>query len=146
MATAGLLARGTKLQRETTPGSGTFTDIPEAKDLAWPNPTSEEVDMTNQDSAGRAAEFLIGTQDFGEVTFNGNYIPANAVLALLITDRDANPPTKRIYRLLLPGSVAPATTFEAFVSGFDRTADVRGAIQYSGRLRVTGLPVEDATP
>jgi len=104
------------------------------------------VDVTNQDSAGRAKEFLIGDQDFGEVTTNGNYIPADAVLAQLITDRDANPPLVRTYRVLLPGAAAPATTFTAFVSGFDRTADVTGAIQYAVRLRVTGLPVEDATP
>jgi len=146
MATSAILARGTKLQRETSPGSGTFTDIPEAKDISWPNPTSAEVDVTNQDSAGRAKEFLIGEQDFGEVSTNGNYIPANTVLAQLVTDRDANPPTQRTYRVLLPGSVAPATTFTAFVSGFDRSADVTGAIQYALRLRVTGLPVEDASP
>jgi len=146
MATAAILARGTKLQRETTPASGTFTDIPERKDISWPNPTSAEVDVTNQDSAGRAKEFLIGEQDFGEVTANGNYIPGSAVLAQLITDRDANPPTQRTYRILLPGSVAPATTFTAFVSGYDRTGDVAGAAQDAVRLRVTGLPVEDATP
>lgn len=142
MATAAVLARGTQIFREDTPASGTFTTLlPECKNIQWPNPSSTEVDVTNQDSAGRAKEFLIGEQDFGECIADCNYIPGNAVQQQLITDRDADPPTSRLYRIKRPDGTWQ-TEFTAYVSGFDRTADPTRELQGNLRLRVTGLPTE----
>src|SRR5262245_16270041 len=96
-------ARGTKIQRETSPGSGTWTSITSARDISFPQPTVEEIDFTNQDSPSNSKEFLSGDVDFGEVSFTVNYQPADATHVQLIADVASG--TSRQYRVLIPGAV-----------------------------------------
>ena len=140
MATAALKSRGTKIQVDV---SGTFTDIPEAKDIQFPSPTVDEIDVTNQDSPSNSKEFLPGDVDYGEVTFSVNYLYNHARHMALITDQAAG--TKRDYRVLVVGSVL-AVQFNAYVKSITRQGPVSGAYSMDVVLRVTGSPAEDTTP
>ena len=135
-------SRGTKIQVDT--GGGTFADIPEAKDITFASPRTDEIDVTNQDSASGTKEFIAGDNDFGTVTFSCNYIPANARHVAILSDQVAG--TKRQWRVLLASPHSLAQEFEAFVQTAGRNATVSGVYELNVTLRVTGLPAEDTTP
>jgi len=141
MATAALKSRGTKIQVDV---SGTFTDIPEAKDIAFASPDSEEIDVTNQDSPSNTKEFLAGDVDFREVTFSCNYLWNHARHIALIADQAAG--TKRQYRVLMASPAVLAQEFQAYVKSVGRQGPVGGVYALDVTLRVTGLPVEDTSP
>lgn len=140
MATAALKSRGTQIQVD--PGGG-FVSIPEAKDIQFPSPDVEEIDVTNQDSASNSKEFLPGDVDFGRVTFSCNYLYDNARHIALIADQAAG--TSREYRVLMVGSVH-AVQFTAYVQTVTRRGPVNGVYELDITLRVTGQPTEDTTP
>ena len=142
MATAALKSRGTQIQVDTT-GTGTWASIPEAKDIVFPTPTSDEIDVTNQDSPSNSKEFVPGDIDPQEVTFSCNYLWNNTRHMALITDQVSG--VVRPYRVKLVGDVL-APTFNAYVRTVARRGPVSGVYEMDVTLRVSGAVTEDTTP
>lgn len=97
-------AKGTLLQREDSEGAGTYTTIPEVKDITGPALSSGEHDATSHSTAGLFKEFKAGLIDPGEIQCAINYIATNASHKLFLSDQIAF--TERNYKLI--------TTFGTF--------------------------------
>jgi len=141
------VANGTQLQRETTPGGGTFTQIADMVDFSGPENTAGEVDITNLDDlTGR--QYLPGLVDRGQLSCTFHFDPDNAAHQQLFTDQVANPPTVSLYRLQYPvGSPNNHyTEFDAFVQSTSRSGGVDTPATLNLSLRITGNVVEGTLP
>ena len=152
MAVVGpFLANGTKLQVETTPGGGTYSDIALAVDFSGPASEAAEIDVTTLDDVtGR--KYLPGLPDRGDLSVSFLWDPENTFHKQFFTDQVASPPTIRSYRLLWPVSVGGSgtdkytTTFNAFVKTANRAGGVDAPVNLSVALRITGAVVEASLP
>lgn len=135
-----IFGKGTLIQRETAPASGTYVTVAEAKSISGPTFEAEEVDVTNHDSPGDFREFIRGLVDPGELTFEINYQPDNAEHQQLFDDLKNG--TKRNYKILW-SQMTPTQyqmDFEAFVRSMPITNPVDNVLSAEVTLRVTGQP------
>lgn len=102
MATAGNIAFGVV----ATLNSQT---IGEVTNLGGIEMTADTVEMTSHDSADRYREFVQGLRDAGEITIEGNHVPADAGQAEIMTQFNAD-------------AAVPATI--VFADGSDWSASV----------------------
>jgi predicted secreted protein len=132
-----IFGKGTLLQVETSPGSGTYTTIAEVKSISGPTGESDEIDVTNHDSVGDYREFVRGLIDAGEITTSVNWQPDIAIHQQLHSDQAAG--TKRNWRINWNQMTVPwGLSFEAFVKtlGFENPVD--NVLAGNATLRVTG--------
>ncbi len=139
-----ILGRGAKFQVESAV-PGVYTSYPEPKEITPPNPSSDEIDVTNQDSPGRTKELIAGAIDYGEASFNGNYIPSNVAVQQAIADASSGNQITRNYRILFPGG-ARSIDFAGWIKGIPRTFPVSGVMEITVNVRCTGLPIENPAP
>lgn len=122
-------------------GPEVFTTIAEVKDISGPSLSMATIDVTNQSSTGGWAEFIGGIKDAGEVTFDVNFLPAdathNAATGLI---RDYNNRTKRNFQLVFPDAGATTWSFAALVTAFQPTEPIGDALTASVTLKITGQP------
>ena len=101
---------------------------------------ASEVDITTLDSPNRAQEFMAGAVNAGEMSFEG--IIKKSLDELTVTRMmgliQANKTEK--WEVKFPSGAT--WVFDAFVSNFETSeATVDGMVEFSGSLRITGLPV-----
>jgi len=131
-----VLSRGTLLKRKI---SGVFTTIPEAGDVSFPGSTREEIDVTTQDSPGQTKEFLGGDIDFGEIAQDMNFVPTNAVHAVLVADSLSASVVQEWQISYAAGT--KTCSFSGYVKGYAITGPVNGVYKATLTIRCTGLPV-----
>lgn len=137
--TQAFLGKGTQLQVEDSPGSGTFTTYAEVLSISGPSLEGGEVDVTNMDSPGRNREFIAGLLDAGTITFDTNYIPSNTLHQQLLSDAQANPQTTRAHRIRFAQlSPVQRLDFDAFVQSVPLNIPVDSQATQNVTLRVTG--------
>lgn len=131
-----LLARGTQLQVEDSPGAGTYTTIPGCRNITGPSGGAQPFEVTDHDST--AKEYLVDLPDEGEITATLNWDPDETLHIQLWTDRAGQ--TVRKYRLRWGSMSTPkATTFDAYVTNLSPDADAQGAaLGASLTLKITG--------
>lgn len=145
------LANGTKLQVETTPGGGSYSDITLGVDFSGPSNDVAEIDVsTLDDVTGR--KYLPGLVDRGDFTMSFMWDAESTQHKQFFTDQVASPPTIRSYRIVWPMSVGGSgtdkytTTFNAFVKNASRSGGVDAPIVLNLTLRITGSVVEANLP
>jgi predicted secreted protein len=119
-------------------GSESFTTVAEVKNIQRTGSKSDQVDVTNMDSVGAYREYLPTLLDAGEISFTGNYIPADATQQNLQTLFDNR--TKRNCKIVLPNSLGH-WAFAAYIAGLDFDLSVDKEATISVKLKVTGKPV-----
>lgn len=139
MATGALSAFGTLLKLGDGATNEAFTTIAEVRDISGPSLAMDAVEVTSHSSTSAYREFIGGLLDGGEVTFDVNFLPANAThsySAGLIKDLHGR--TKRNFQIIWPGTTT--WSFAAFVTKFEPSAAVDGALSASVTLKITGVP------
>lgn len=132
------IAYGAKLEVETAPGSAVFTEILEIKSVNKPDASIDDVDVTHMSSPGLAKEFLAGMTDFGDISFDINWVPGGGTDQFIEAWRASG--LVRATRLTYPGNVKD--TFPAYVKGYSAGASSPGdALTGQLTLKVAGLPV-----
>jgi len=133
---------GTLIKRGNGDGPPeTFTTIAGARDVAGPALTREIIDVTSQESSGDYAEKMPGPMDAGKVTFALFWNPAGATHdehTGLVADFNAG--VARSYQLYYPDAGHKTCTFEAFVTSFAPTGEVKGMLTAAVELDITGVP------
>lgn len=137
----------TKVQVETTPGGGTFTDITDAINWTGPESTAPQIDVTNMDdSSGR--QYKPGIVDQGTVAVSFHFDPENTNHQQLRSDQVAEPPTERLYRIQYPVG-APNNHYDEFNASVE-TASTSGGLDTPAllnlTLRVTGAVTPGTLP
>lgn len=141
MATAVTAAIGTLLKLGDGATSETFTTIAEVRDIDGPTLSAEEIDVTNHSTTGNYAESIAGLLDAGTVSFDVNYLPANATHNATDGLLDEFENRRRSnYQLVLTDSANTTQAFNAFVQQFSMRFPVREQNQASVVLRIVGQP------
>ena len=127
---------GGKVERSTN--GTTYTEIPEARGLVVPSPTTDYQDVTSLDSPNRTREFVKGLIDPGEITLNCNYTTDGYVQQA--ADQAASGAI--YYRVTMPPLDAQTTgdvfTFRGFPTPAIQADDVGAPISMTVTVRITG--------
>jgi predicted secreted protein len=136
--TTAIRSIGTLFQVETTPGGGTYVTIAE---LTAINPalSSDELDVTNHDSASRYREFIQGLKS-GEFSIEGNYLPGNSTHDTttntgLLSNFDAG--TVKNWKIIFPDSGSTTWTFAGIVREHSVSGPVDDKLSFTATVRVT---------
>ncbi|MCK5581325.1 MAG: hypothetical protein KAJ18_08640 [Candidatus Omnitrophica bacterium] len=122
-------------------GSGSpvsYTAIPEIKTFNGPGGAGQVIDVTDLDSA--AMEKIMGLPDEGQLSFDINYIPDNAVHVSLRTARENQ--TLTPMKITFTDTTGTVWTFNAYVTGFTVTGGVNAALNAAVTLEITGAIAE----
>jgi hypothetical protein len=128
-------AYGTQLKRGATA-------IAQITNISGPGLSLDMEDVTSHDSTG-AWEEVVGTiLRSGEITVDLVYDPANATHKYAATGLlyDMVLRTATTYSIVFPDAALTTWTFTAFVVGFEPSADVKGALTATAKLKITGSP------
>lgn len=133
MPSSAVKAGGTLLKIGDGGGSETFTTIAEVKDIEGPSMEASLEEVTSHDSGNRR-EFIATLLDNGEVTFDINYYSAATQDSLRT---DLNNQARRNFQLVFPLPSPETWSFAAFVTGFQLSAPVEGALTASVTIKLT---------
>ena len=98
----------------------------------------DAIDVTNHGSTSAYREFVAGLIEPGEVTIEGNHIPADAGQVAILTHMEAR--TKRALLITYPD--ASNWAFSAMVTSYNAAdAPVDGKLAFSATFKVSGVPV-----
>lgn len=105
-----------------------------------PSPTRDIIDTTHAASPDMAREFIVGLIDYGEATFEINWVPGDATDALLAGISLETEP--RIWMMTFTQITGdPSVTFDAYLTAYERNAPTEDKMTASITLKVTGAPV-----
>jgi len=117
---------------------GALTELAEIFAVTPPNPQVDDVEATHFKSPNRYREYITGLIEYGEGTFEMNYVPGSATDILIraaITDGVA-----RSYKIAIPdGDVGLwEITGECIVKGYERSIPIDDRMTATMTIRFTG--------
>jgi hypothetical protein len=136
-------AKGTQLQYETAPASGTFQTIAELGEITADFGEPERPDITSHSTVGNRREFAAGLQGEGSVSAPiVSYDPSDATHIFLMADKVAEPPPTRAWRLRMPNPpyASPVRRFDfnGFVSRMSPSFPPDGVARADLSIVITG--------
>ena len=140
------LGYGTLLQRYTgtTPGvMDGFETVAEQVNISGPNFTSDDVEVTSHDSPDSTKEFIPALMDTGAISFDGNFIPSDAMQQQLITDQVNR--TVSDWRIVLPDATDYANrtkwSFEGYIKTLDFSYPTPTQMTINGTMKLAGAAI-----
>ena len=131
------LGYGTLFQREIDGAPGTWATVTETIKAGGPQAKADMKEVSNLLSPNTYKEFIAGLRDGGEFTWEGNYIPKDAVQLKLRADLDAG--TLKKWQVILPGTLG-TWSFSGFVMSITPTYPLDDRASYTGAIKITGQP------
>jgi len=126
-------SQGFKLEASTDGGSpASYTEVKEIKNFKAFNGQASEIDVTHLQSAGK--EFRMGLQDWGNCTFDTNYVSSDAGQALLKTCKGTR---QKVY-FKMTCSNGLVITFTGYVLSLNLSGGVDSILEASYDVRVSG--------
>lgn len=118
------------------------TTIAQVTNISGPGLTADTEDVTSMDSTGAWEEHVVTLLRSGEVTADLVYDPAAATHKYasggLLYDLVSR--TAQTYSIVFSDTGGTTWSFSAFVTGFEPSAPVDGALTASVTLKITGAP------
>ncbi len=144
MTSKAIVTKGTKLQRGDAQPTEAFTTIGEVTGFKGPNGKVSSIDVTSFDS--EAMEYKPGLADFGELSFDFNFVPGDVQQQGARADLALG--TIRNHKLIFKDHPTNPTTiaFVGFLTTMDLTGSTNQVVKGSGALKITGLPVITYAP
>lgn len=137
-------AFGTELEMgrgDTNPGPETFDVIAQVTSLGGPGLSLDTEDVTTHDSTGAWEEVVATVLRTGEVSLDIAYDPTHDTHDYAGTRglvRKLHDKTLSNFKVTWPGNVE--WSFTAFVTAFEPSAPVDGALTAAVTLKITGQP------
>ncbi len=133
---AAAVARGAVIAYQSNPSVG-FQNLAEIKSIDFTGAKYDLSDVTNYES-GNFREWLTTLADSGEVSFTGNYVPADSSQQALLGFFNAG--TLVSWQITLPDTFnAPEPiTFKAYVSSLEHNLPLDKEATITGKLKITG--------
>jgi len=112
------------------------SEIAQVTTISGPGITADTVDVTTHDSADGWEEVTVTILRSGELTLELVYDPTEhtGLLALL----ESTEPEE--FELQFPDSANTAFAFDAYVTNFEPSAPVDGALTATMTIKITGVP------
>lgn len=142
--TAARLGYGTKLKMGDGASPEVFTEIAEIKSLE-DSDSSEQVEVTNHQSASSRREYINGLIDGDEITFTVNYLPTNVTHDRITGLRSKVGGASVNFRLEEPGN-STGQEFDALVINCGRSYPVDNVMEMTVTLKKTGAITTYAVP
>jgi predicted secreted protein len=135
----GKAALGSLLKIEDDASAGVFNTIGGVENLSGPNLSLDTVEVTDQDSTWE--EVVASILRTGEVSADINFDQANETTHKTLLNKMANK-TQKIFRITFSDDDTTATNwdFDAFVTGFQPTANTADKLTAAITLKPTGQP------
>lgn len=133
-----ILAKGTQLQAGNGGSPETFTLIPEVRSISGPSLSADVLDVTSMDTPGGFRDKLQGLKDWGELSFELQWVPGNALHQQMFNDYKAG--TKRNYKMILPNVGNTTFSFQGFVSGMPANLAFDQVMMLSVTIVILGDP------
>lgn len=130
--------QGSQLQLGNGGSPEVFTTVAEITKIQRSGSKMDIVDVTNMDSVGAYREKLATLLDGGEISFEANYIPADATQQALQTQFDNR--SLSDWQIVLPNTLG-TWAFKAYSTSSDFDLSVDKASTFTGKLTITGKPV-----
>lgn len=136
-------AFGAKLQIKDT----TFKDVAGVRDISGPGMSADTVDVTTHDSTDAWEEYLKGTKNPGELSFDLVWDPTETamqaeLLTAMASDPDDDPEE---FRVIFNTATAKIWEFKGYVTSFEPSLPVKGEVSASVTIKITGKPNFAAT-
>ncbi len=126
-----------QFQIETTPSN--FVDLKEILSGSLPDISKDTPDVSHAESPGHARESIAGFLDYGEVTFELNYVQADYVLLLDAMKLDTTTNFKIILDDPNMDLTSPEWAFAAHVTGLSGAVPTDDKVATSVTLKITGV-------
>lgn len=134
---------GTLLQREDSPGSGTYTTVAEVTNIGGPSETLDTDDATHMESPDGFGEIIPTLAHGGTVDLTLNLVEADTTQLNMHADLQSK--TKRNYRMIWPAQSKEAL-FAAYVTEHNPAQPVDGKMVRNCTLTLTGkVTIQDST-
>lgn len=131
------LGYGTLFQREIDGAPGTWATVTETIKGGGPGMKADMKEVTNLLSPNTYKEFIAGLREGGDFTFEGNYLPKDAVQLKL--QSDLNLGTLKKWQVILPSTLG-TWSFSGYVSSINPTYPLDDRATYTGTIKITGQP------
>lgn len=129
-------------------GAGGFVEICGIYNLSPGAQTADRIDVTSFCSPDRRREYIPGLIDNGEGSFEMNYTPGSPEDQLILSLLNSGDVVE--HRITLPpeqgATVRHRVTFEASVTGYERSIPVDDRMTATVTLAPSGAEVWDTTP
>lgn len=132
-----MIGYGTKFQIERADSPNEWDDIAEVINVTPPNFTTDQVDVTHNQSPNRTREFIPGLIDPGEASFEMNFVPSTSLTSsdrILQALRDSG--DVATCRIVYPNDV----TWEFFgsLTGYEITSATEDKMTATVTIKVSG--------
>lgn len=129
--------QGTQLQLGDSAGSApTFTTLFQIVSIRGPGGVTSKINTTHLLSVAR--EYLPGLPDDGDLTFEGNYDPSNALWQELETLRKTIPPELRTWKIIYTDSGSAEEEFDAYITGLEKNIQTEDRVLATVTVAITG--------
>lgn len=140
MTSSALWAAGSTFQIGDGAVSEAFADVAEVTELAPPNMSRDEIEVTHTLSEDGYKEFIGGWRDGGEVKIKANWLIQNATHSYATgLHAQFNTDTRHNYRIVLPNSVA-TINFSGFVKAHEGGLDITKQATLDVTIKISGKP------
>lgn len=132
-----MIGYGTLFQIERADSPNEWDDIAEVFNVTPPNFTTDQVDVTHNQSPNRTREFIPGLIDPGEASFEMNFIPSTSLTSsdrILQELRDSG--DVATCRIVFPNSVT--WEFLGSVTGYEITSATEDKMTATITIKVSG--------
>ncbi len=135
---AGITAQGVNFFWSTSTAVSTASSnlVGEVTDISGPTGNRGEIDVTSMNSA--AKEYLMALPDFGDITFNINYIGSDVAQNAFYADFISTAAPKRKGCIKLTDTAVHAIIFEGYAKAFSWTMGQDQQIKASCGVRISG--------
>lgn len=116
--------------------NGTFAAIGNVSKISGLDGSTPEIDVSNL--ASTFEEFLLGLPVGGGISADLDLDNSDAGQIAARSAQQANPPTKKNFKIILPSGTTPNISFAAFVKKFSVDLKTNDAARASIDLRITG--------
>ena len=118
------------------------TAYAQVTNISGPGLSLDTEDVTSHDSTGAWEEVVATILRSGEITMDLVYDPAHATHKYAVNGLiyDLVQRTAIAFTLVFPDAGTTTWTFNAFVTGFEPTGPVGGALTATAKFKITGQP------
>lgn len=137
----GHFAHGTALKLGDGASPEVFTEIAEVTNISGPGMSLDTVEVTAHDSTDYTREFIAGLKDYGEVSIEGNFLPAGGThdisTGMLKKYEDR---TITNFQLVMVDAAPTTWTFAALVTSFEPSYPYDDKAGFSATFKITSKP------
>lgn len=113
-----------------------FTTIAEITNITGPEMSLETIDATHMESTNGFREYIPSLKDSGELSFDFNFLPADANQTALYDDMLAS--VRRNFQIVWTDAAPTTYSFAGYVKSLSYSAQIDDKLSGSGTVQITG--------